>query len=658
MQADGDVRDSRRQAEEDFRARQAAEAEKDRALRQVENLQAELDGVRIERDQQRKEADGRVRGVQDSARVAREQLEDAAAARDDAARLAEREAADLRSRMAAVQRTNQELEEAKRAGEVLLEQTRNRLVETEQTIGRLEADVLRLKAQTGDADTMAVIRRDLADQVRHIRALEATNREQLSELKHLRHTHRAVEMVEEEKRTLQRKLDAAAKMETELGEEGRRRLYLEEERQAWASYLQREGRLDGGELDSPQAVARALAAERIQSAQLKHRLGELQPEMAERDHAIAVLENEKARLCKEVEKFTSQAAVAGGVSGAGAGADSIRRHLEKQRVLAAKEADYLRAQLKAYDDMDMNVRSDGRDEHKSLRIRELEGLVDQYKAEVTALHEDIRSADARNGCVAMPPAVGAKRPREPEDDATTERLGALMRKSRRLQDDLSTLQASHELLQREHDVSTGQLSAAREQLKTRILSLRSNPTSDYEAVKTATLAALKQENAELVAHMRQGWKAAGGSGKLDRFTTVPMSQLAAAQREVAAARAETASAEKQARRLKEVWAAKSAEFREAVFSTLGWNVSFIPGGKMRLESVYQPSADPDEHENSIVFDGERGTMKVGGGPHSAFAARIADTIKYWVRDKGCVPCFLAALTLEFYEEHADGAASA
>ncbi len=125
--------------------------------------------------------------------------------------------------------------------------------------------------------------------------------------------------------------------------------------------------------------------------------------------------------------------------------------------------------------------------------------------------------------------------------------------------------------------------------------LRSNPTSDFEAVKTATLAALRLENTELLAHIQR---------QPTLFATVPASQLAAAQREIEEAKAETASAQKSSRRLKEVWSSKSAEFKEAVFSTLGWHVAFIPGGKMRVESVYYPS-QTDEHENSIVFDGEK-----------------------------------------------------
>ena len=47
-------------------------------------------------------------------------------------------------------------------------------------------------------------------------------------------------------------------------------------------------------------------------------------------------------------------------------------------------------------------------------------------------------------------------------------------------------------------------------------------------------------------------------------------------------------------------------------------------------------------------------MKVGGGPRSEFAGGVADQIGFWVRERGCIPGFLAALTLEFYEEHTKG----
>lgn len=633
LQMETEVCDARRRAEDDFKAKQAAEAEKARAVRQVEALQTELEELRTERDTQKRELEARARDAQGEARLVQEQLEELSAAKDEAARMAEREILDLKGKIAASQRTCQELEEENKTREDVLQKAQALLSERDETIGNLEAEVLRLKADTSDAETVAVIRRELSDQVTHIRTLETKTREQHAELKHLRQVHKAVEVVEEEKRSLQRRLEANESVQNELAEERRQRQRLEDERRAWAAYLQSEEGADGqAEFDSPEAVARALSAERLNSASLLEKLGALQPEIADRDNIIKTLEIERAGLLNQIEKLRS-------TGGSAAGNDKARARLDRQRALAVKEVEYLRAQLKTFDMEDVTLQPESVDEQKMKRIQELEDLVDKYKAEVSTLHADLTSLESASTSPVQP-VVGSKRARE-TDEAEHEQLGQLARKNRKLQSEFSELQTAHRLLQKEHEVASEQLATAKEQLQTRILSLRSNPTSDHEAAKAATLAALKLENAELLAHIQR---------QPTLFATVPASQLAAAQREIADAKAETASSQKSARRLKEVWAAKSAEFKEAVFSTLGWTVTFIPGGKMRVESVYYPS-QTDEHENSIVFDGEKGTMKVGGGPRSAFAQRIGDNIKFWVREKGCVPCFLAALTLEFYEEH-------
>jgi mitotic spindle assembly checkpoint protein MAD1 len=632
LQMENEMRDTKRRAEDDFKAKQAAEAERAKAQRQVEALQSELDELRADKEQQKRELEGRARDALGEASLLQEQLEELSAAKDEAARMAGREAIDLKAKLASSQRIAHELEEEGRTREEVLEKTQSQLAARDETIGRLEADVLRLKAQTGDAETIAVIRRELTDQVTHIRNLEARNREQVTELKHLRQVHKAVEVVEEEKRSLQRRLESAGSVQNELDEERRQRQRLEDERRSWAAYLQSEGGADGQvEFDAPEAVARALVAERLHSASLLEKLGELQPEIADRDNIIKSLENDKAGLLGQLEALRA-------TGGSGAGNDKARARLDRQRALAVKEVEYLRAQLKTFDMEDMTLQPESVDEQKVKRIQELEDLVDKYKTEVGTLHADLTSLESASTSPAQPVA-GSKRPRE-ADEAEHEQLGQLARKNRKLQSELSDLQTAHRLLQKEHQVTTEQLASTKAQVKTRILSLRSNPTSDHEATKASTLSALKLENAELLATLER---------QPARFPSVPASQLAAARREVAEARAETASAHKSARRLKEVWASKSAEFKEAVFSTLGWTVTFIPGGKMRVESVYHPS-QTDEHENSIVFDGEKGTMKVGGGPRSAFAQRIGDNIKFWVRERGCVPGFLAALTLEFWEE--------
>lgn len=122
------------------------------------------------------------------------------------------------------------------------------------------------------------------------------------------------------------------------------------------------------------------------------------------------------------------------------------------------------------------------------------------------------------------------------------------------------------------------------------------------------------------------------------------------------------------RRLKEIWTAKSSEFREAVASLLGYKLDFLPNGRVRVTSMFHlspayrhgdpgASSDPSGpgsmgsgEENSIIFDGENGTMKISGGPNSLFAMEIKPLIKFWVEERKDIPCFLAAMTLDFYDK--------
>ncbi|KAK2070543.1 hypothetical protein P8C59_005028 [Phyllachora maydis] len=636
-EAESELREAKRRAEADFKAKQAAEGEKTKAQRQAAALQNELELVRAEKDTQRQQLDKKARDAAEEARLLQEQLEDLTAAKDEAVRLAEREITDLKSKVSASQRITQELVEEAKSRESVLEKTQTLLSERDDRIGKLKAENLRLKATTGDAETIAIIRRELTDQVTHIRKLEATNRDQLAELKHLRQMHKAVEIVEEEKRSLQRRLQTAEALETELAEERCQRLRLEDERLAWTAYLEKESSTGAVEFPSPEALARALVQERLHSASLLDKIGEIQPELTDRENLIRNLEGEVKGLKSEIQRLKQ-------AGPSGPSADKARARVERQKALALQEVEYLRAQLKTFDVEDATFQPEQYDQQKATRIQELEALVDKYKTELQALTTELNSLEATSASPAVhPPVVGSKRPWDETGggDAESEPLGQLVQKKRKLQGDMSELHAAYQLLEKELDVKTEQLAAAQRQLQARrVLALRSNPTSDHEAVRAADMKALKLENDELLKHIER---------KPTLFATVPASQLAAARRETEEARAETASARKSAQRLKEVWAAKSQEFREAVFSTLGWTVSFLPGGKMRVESVYHPSRT-DEHENSIVFDGEKGTMKVGGGPRSAFATKIGNNIRFWVRERGSVPCFLAALTLEFYDE--------
>lgn len=633
---------ARRREQEEAQQRQIAEAAQARAAEQVEAFKAEVDQLKDAADQDKKALERRLREAQDEIGLLQEQIQDLSTAKDEAARINDKKISDLQMQVSAMTKSTEEQGQESRAREEVIQQTQAQVAERDAQIASLEADVLRLKAQSGDVDTMEAIQRELSEQVQHIRALETTNRDQLSELKHLRSVNKAVEVVEEEKRSLQRKLESTEHLEAELAEARLQRQRLEDERLSWTSYLEKSTESGSAEFDSPEALARALVQERLTIASYVDQVGALRGEITALQNTVQSFEQEKKQLLDDLEAAKTMANASS--------ADKARMRLERQRQLALKEVEYLRAQLKAFDTEDQTMQPEQFDEARAARIHELETLVDTYKAELQTANEQL-SANESTSTLNMPttpqPLAGTKRSNPDSDSSNTnqEQFGQLTRKNRKLQEEIATLQTQIAMQEKELSVHKQQLAAAKEHSSTRVLSLRSNPTSDHEAIKRSTLDALQKENKDLLATLRSK----NAATKPD-IPFIPTTVLGAMEREIAAAKAETASAQKSARRLKEVWGSKSQEFKEAIFSTLGWTVTFIPNGKMRVESTFYPS-QTDEHENSIVFDGERGTMKVGGGPKSEFAKRISDQIGFWVREKGCIPGFLAALTLEFYEEH-------
>ncbi|KAF2147302.1 uncharacterized protein K452DRAFT_282299 [Aplosporella prunicola CBS 121167] len=415
----------------------------------------------------------------------------------------------------------------------------------------------------------------------------------------------------------------------ELSEEQLKRQILESERESWTSYLESQASgEDDFQFQSPEDLARAFIKERLEAASLLDQLGAVKPELTVKDDIIKALEDEKSKLREELEKVKS---------GSGAIDTKVRTRLERQRTLAVKEVEYLRAQIKTFDAEENEFQPESFDQQKTQRIQELEELVDNYRKELQTLHADLSAAEELAQRQGHEPITGNKRPLDAEDD---ERLGELRRKNRHLQDEVAKLQTSKKLLETELKAHEKQLASLKASSRTRVLELRSNPTADAEALKLSTVRTLREENKALLAQLEERLTA--------EDATVPASSLEAARDEIEELNHTIAEKEKRMLRLKQIWTAKSLEFREAVASVLGWKLDFMPNGRVRVTSMFYPG-DEEDGGNSIVFDGENGTMKVSGGPQSVFAGEIRPQIEFWVEGRKEIPCFLAQLTLDFWE---------
>lgn len=628
-----ELRDAQAKADAEFRKTQAAESVGKSSAARYDALLRELQEHQDRSANEKLDAERKLRTLQEQNRSLQEDAEEAQSELSSLERQSQHQLKELEGKCSTLQSAFDDLriDLDSKVGELRIVQ--QKLAQREAQVGELESEVIRLKAQNGDTDTLAVIKRELTEQVTHIRKLEATNREQQAELKQFRKQHKAVEVVEEEKRVLESKISRMKDLERQLGEAEMRIEDLQNERQSWTAYLETQEAPDGElRFEAPEDMARAFVELRLEKLALVDKLGAVQPEIGIKEQNIARLEDEKAKLSSEL----TQLRATGTTSNSGSDSKAKAR-LERQRTLAVKEVEYLRAQLKAFDAEELEVQPDKFDEQKSKRIQELEEMVDQYRNELQTVHGEVSAAETNAQQPSSELAVGGKRRREDDDD---ERVGELRRRNRQLQDDIEKYESKIKLLETEVKAHQSQLKSLKSSSRTRVLELRTNPTAQVEAVKMSTLRTLREENAALLQQLQ---------GKLptDEKGVVPKSSLENARLQITELEKTVAEREKRISRLKQIWSAKSLEFREAVASVLGWKMDFMPNGRVRVTSMFYPGEEDDE--NSIVFDGENGTMKVSGGPKSAFALEIKDLIEFWVEGRKDIPCFLAAMTLEFYD---------
>ncbi|KKY18344.1 putative m protein repeat protein [Phaeomoniella chlamydospora] len=644
LQHEKEIRELQVKAEADYKKAQAAEGVALKASKKYEALQKEVRDAQDQNINEKASLERKLRDAQDRNQSLQEEVEDAQERLADQDRHYKYQINEIEAKCTTLEDTVASFKQDLQALNADLDATNAALTKQNAENENHEAEIVRLKARAGDSETLAVIQRELSDQVTHIRRLESANREQAAELRKLRDAHKSVQVVEEQKRSLETELQVMNDVQRQMGELQIQKELLEDERRTWTSLLEREGQ--DIQFQSPEAVVKAFVQEQIEHASAVDRLGKAQAEVSEKDEVIRALEKSRGKLKEEIAKLEASSAAAG--SAPPLPDNKAVKRLERQRTLAVKEVEYLRAQLKTFDTEEtmMFPEDNNFDAVKVQQIQQLEFLVDEYRKEIHALHEDLSKYENTSSISAQAPATrGTKRSLEEEEQDESSQYGQILRKNKNLQASLTELQEKNQLLQTELTAAKKQLSSLKTRSRTRILELRSNPTDDYFNLQRSTLAALKAENAALLSQVRS-----------EPLSTkvVPISTLESKEFEMKELERTIADKEKQLDRNRKIWMNKAMEFREAVGSVLGWKVDFLPNGKARLTSMFHvrqlgSDSDSDPDDWSIIFDGEQGTMKFAAGPNSPFALECKDLVRFWVQERGEVPCFLAAVALECYE---------
>ncbi|KAF4622647.1 hypothetical protein D9613_009046 [Agrocybe pediades] len=222
----------------------------------------------------------------------------------------------------------------------------------------------------------------------------------------------------------------------------------------------------------------------------------------------------------------------------------------------------------------------------------------------------------------------------------------------------------------------------------RVLSMKGNPEEEWFGLRQAAMDRLKGENEALMRRLREleevaaaaanlsssskgadgeGGGGAGGDGQEEGEgdgegarkngknveELVPRESWELVNREKMELEDQLKQKEKRLLRLQQVFASKSAEFREAIASILGLKLAFYPNGQVRVTSMYDLSASfvfqpASRSSASSSSSNAGGTMQLiaqgEGGPQD-----LPSLMQYWVEKEQCIPGFLASVTLECWE---------
>lgn len=208
----------------------------------------------------------------------------------------------------------------------------------------------------------------------------------------------------------------------------------------------------------------------------------------------------------------------------------------------------------------------------------------------------------------------------------------------------------------------------------KVLEFRDSPDRVEHAIRSATLERLRSENEALLRRLRDLERGQQGH---DRQALVPRESLETARADIEKLKEEVLQKEKLMKRITQVCrspdspleqrtliancvqavAEKADALRLAVQKLLGFQLSFLESGRIRVTSVYAPSKD-----RSLAFDPWPG----GPMPFKLVSAmdeqvmsleEVRRSVGFWLEGRASLPGFMASLTMSLYEESSRGQGS-
>lgn len=529
---------------------------------------------------------------------------------------------------------NNELEREIAEYKALVEDKEATVRTLQQKLDDLECPNAPPSNRNDEDQSWVVIRDELHRQAAHMRSLEATNAKLNAELGRYKDRHANIEILREEKHILERKVAVT--------EELRERVVLLEaqveaarrERREWAN----KSAEPGMQSDSSLSLVQSLSDLRLTHARL----------FEEHGATVATLSSREAELIKTQEMLSEAQTTVGSLQAEVSVLIAKVTRREQRAQLAERETGFLRALVASY--VAEGVRDAAEQDNPLLqRVKQLEQSLNDYKAFNKTLQEALDGVDAEAT------VDGIRRSRKELIMELEQHKSAAVEASKALEEARETINAhAHKVEDLEQTLweLRGNIGAGiHVPPGMRVVCLRDNPAQQWKDLRQSVLDRLKNENEALIRRLRD-LESKATVVESEALTSkgndlIPKESWDVLDNEKKELEETVKQKEKRLLRLQQVFAAKSAEFREAITSILGFKLAFYPNGQVRLTSIYDLSASfVFQPQNQGHADGARMQLVAQGegGPQD-----LPQLMDYWVGEEQCIPGFLASVTLECYD---------
>ncbi|KAL4244697.1 Spindle assembly checkpoint component MAD1 [Abortiporus biennis] len=608
----------------------------------------EKERERKEREEEKRKSDSDIRALRNSFIGLREQYEDLKDENTKLSRQSSQTINSQNSKIATLSRQVELLEKEVKDLNTAAEERNHAFEELQAQFDELSEgqDANKSIASVAAEDeSWSIVREELHRQANHLRTVEAANAKMNVELNMLRQRHASIEVLKEQKYELERKLEGMDKLKEKLvkleGElEAARR-----EREEWATSA----------AQTPVSLTQNLSSLRSTYARLLEEHGSNTALLKQREIELADSEARAKELQSTVEELESNV-------------DTLKEKVlrdEQRASLAEREVGFLQAMVASFtaEESTQDGASHRVDEAAVQRVQQLETLLTEYKSTVSKLEAEVSDLGGD------PTTLGQKRRGRKDilaelNEEKTKRQTAETALKESEESTIQHLETIDKLEQTLFELQ-GEIGGGRHVPPgVRILSLKENPASQWEDLSRKAMERVKEENEALLKRLKEleegGVRVEGGSNGHAEGELVPRESWEVVNKEKEELEESLKQKDKRLLRLKQVFSAKSEEFKEAIASILGVKLAFYPNGQVRVTSrfdlttafVFQPT------KPSAGGTSEGMTMKLvaqgEGGPED-----LPQLMRYWVEEEQCIPGFLASVTLECYEkmkreEHSQG----